>query len=171
MDFEVVKRKINKVGITSDQMNEFSIICQHYPHDPKKVVNIPGMNGYFSCYFWMRKLLMWNRRDYKPEVCQLYAGDAPFEALEKAVEILEKKRKLNCFLLQVPHHGSGGKYWNHILSEKMENTYYWVIPAGVKNGYGHPSTEVIEDICSLPWRCLAWVNEFNDFQLQLIVKW
>jgi len=75
----------------------------------------------------------------------------------------------NIFIAQVPHHGAK-KNWNRKIIENIPNSDFWIISAGFRNRYGHPSYKVIEDICLNGKKCF-WVNEITHIATKGKVKW
>ena len=64
----------------------------------------------------------------------------------------------------VPHHGSPNN-WNNALCNKITSNF-WVISAGIRNRYGHPSHKVLWDVCTnCQDPCVVWVNEATYFRL------
>jgi hypothetical protein len=60
------------------------------------------------------------------------------------------------FVFQVPHHGSF-RNWNKAFLKDF-SSMYWIITAGKSNSNGHPSEEVITDICQ-SGKCPVWIHE------------
>ncbi len=69
-------------------------------------------------------------------------------------------------ITQVPHHGAK-KNWNRDI---ISNSEFWVISAGLRNRYGHPSCEVVSDIYLNGEKCI-WVNEVNCMKVKGEVIW
>ena len=70
----------------------------------------------------------------------------------------------------IPHHGSKSN-WNASICEKLQSLF-WIVSAGYDNKYGHPSFEVLEDIClNCKGCCSIWVNEENYFGFMGTLDW
>lgn len=84
-----------------------------------------------------------------------------------------KKHYSRCFknvlITQVPHHGAE-KNWNERVIKDISNNKAWIISAGLKNRYGHPSYRVICNIYSNGKKSL-WVNEINHVTIKGKVIW
>jgi len=64
----------------------------------------------------------------------------------------------------IPHHGSGNN-WNNKLCKKISSSF-WVVSAGIRNRYCHPSKQVLNAICSnCHYSRVVWVNETTFFGL------
>ncbi len=72
-------------------------------------------------------------------------------------------------IVQVPHHGAR-KNWNGNILNDFPNSKVWVVSAGCRNIYGHPSLHVIRDILFMRKRPL-WVNELSYVQIRGFIKW
>jgi len=162
---------LQKAKIYSRWRNHASIVCCHFPINLGKIKSYvcEGIgNGIFIGIFKDFEVMI---KKEIGKICgnamaQLYTGDIPFDLLKKVMNVLDKK---GYCLFQVPHHGSGGGYWNSQMPNQIKS-WYWIISAGIRNVYGHPSSDVIRDICSY-WRIPIWVNESMNFSLKTIVEW
>jgi len=141
---------LKEAGIDVNQRNQDSIVCCHFP------VNL-GRRKSGICKYKLGR----------DGIAQLYTGDIPFDLLKKVINILAKEEYC---LFQVPHHGSGGSYWGFQTIKRIRS-WYWIVSAGVKNIYGHPSIDVIADIYNICFGFPIWVNEYMDFSLNAIVEW
>ncbi len=69
----------------------------------------------------------------------------------------------------IPHHGSHNN-WNNALCNTITSNF-WVVSAGIRNTHGHPSPNVILDICrNCQYPCAVWVNEATPFRLMGILE-
>ena len=166
-----LKGLLNKAKICSSQRNDASIICWHFPIDNPKREKSYIHPKHLSSFYGKLKIdsIVWRwmyQENWLDRVAQLYTGDIPFKLLKEVMEDLTKERFI---LLQVPHHGSGDRnYWDPEILDL--ESYYWIIPAGVRNTYGHPSLEIVDSILE-KGKFPIWVNETNNFQAQAIVEW
>jgi len=167
-----LKDLLKKAGINSKQRNHSSIVCRHFPIDLWKRKNyiksykfkMIGKRLCGAAFFHFDRNMMNIRRD---AMAQVYTGDIPFNLLKKMMNVLTRKKSYCLF--QVPHHGSGGEYWNFQIVNQIRS-WYWIVSAGVKNRYGHPSIDVIRDIYNR-FGIPIWVNEYISFSLDTIVEW
>ncbi|WP_168194704.1 MBL fold metallo-hydrolase [Thermococcus aciditolerans] len=69
----------------------------------------------------------------------------------------------------VPHHGS--RYnWTNVLCNTITSNF-WIVSAGIHNRYGHPSSQVLGDICvNCHYPHVVWVNEATYFRLMGILE-
>ena|GEM_PF-2133340 len=158
-----LKECYNKLGVGSKQRNQSSILLLHYPINFLKSLVVPTTYQHcaidLQCFY---RCLMYR------QIAQLYTGDAPWKALNNAPFGRISKA---LYLIQVPHHGSGGEtYWNEQLLKKFSCCMFWVIPAGIENKYRHPSYEVISGILE-GGKVPAWVNEKEEFRINFIANW
>jgi len=55
----------------------------------------------------------------------------------------------------IPHHGSRNN-WNNALCNTITSNF-WVVSAGIRNKYGHPSRQVLWDVCTnCQDPCVVW---------------
>lgn len=69
----------------------------------------------------------------------------------------------------VPHHGSHNN-WNNKLCKDITSNF-WVVSAGIRNKYGHPSCQVLRNIrTNCHDSCVVWVNEATYFRLMGVLE-
>ncbi|TCK04678.1 hypothetical protein [Phorcysia thermohydrogeniphila] len=169
IEFEKIKQKINE-NIPTGKRNETSIICYHSPTNMEEFG--VTLQPVYDCYLNFTPVPEWrilfSRFPEVETIAQLYSGDVYAEQLLEIVEKLQSKGKYP-FLTQVPHHGSYDS-WKEKGKElvKVCKSSYWIITAGIKNTYGHPSPCVFKDI-SLQGKIPIWVDEQNHFQMRATI--
>ncbi len=155
--------------------NNTSLILYHGPYqtfDKIEKLNIECLcrNRYFSCDCFPFKLrdFSYLKSDIK-NVGTFLTGDIDFK--KKIDEIVDhyKNYLKNIVFFQVPHHGAESNWTNAIFHYfSHDKNILFIIPAGISNKYGHPSTEIIEEIINRQ-KVLCWVNEFCGLQMELVI--
>ncbi|WP_456365237.1 MBL fold metallo-hydrolase [Thermococcus sp.] len=75
----------------------------------------------------------------------------------------------NTIVTLVPHHGSH-KNWNNALCNNITSNF-WVVSAGIRNKYSHPSCQVLWNIrTNCHDSCVVWVNETTYFRLMGVLE-
>ncbi len=152
-----------------NDFNNTSLVLYHGPVNNLRnsTLHLTSYCIYYSCTYFYNKytrFIISNDR-----FGQLLTGDIDlnmnFEELEKHYS----NHLDRVVAVQVPHHGAK-KNWNRNILEKIPNGKFWIIPAGLKNRYGHPSCKVIGDILCKN-RQYIWVNETNCAVIKGEIDW
>lgn len=167
---------INLSRYLKNDFNNTSLVLYHGPVGKPKIE--PGLLYYSPCFcfnfcpcFFYSSACssFYSYRFYNSIFGQLLTGDISFN-----MKYDELKKHYRCcidsiLMAQVPHHGAG-KNWKRKILNDISNCEFWVISAGFRNRYRHPSCKVIKDICS-KWKKYFWVNEKIHMVIKGKVKW
>ncbi|HEM4764033.1 TPA: MBL fold metallo-hydrolase [Streptococcus suis] len=127
----------------------------------------------FYCrYDWECLIRSRNERNLALNGC-LYTGDydlgrtATAQKWQSIYSVYEEYFP-NIGLVQIPHHGSKHNY-NSKLRDVTEYAVYFA-SAGLKNSYGHPHKEVMQDLCSYG-RIFNCITEDVHSKMTYITRW
>jgi len=73
-------------------------------------------------------------------------------------------------IFQVPHHWSIENWNRQLVNDKLRNTLFFPMSAGLKNRYRHPSMDLIIDILRMR-KFPIWINEIFDMEIRWKIKW
>jgi len=146
-----------------EHLNDLSLIMLHMPafrFSSSKITCIHPYRG--VCYQYN---CTWCNPDSQ-ELSQFLTGDINLNC--KLNEISQHfglgTAIRNTVATLIPHHGSPNN-WNNNLCNSI-NSNFWVVSAGIHNKYGHPSHQVLLDVCANCWiPCVVWINEAMYFRL------
>jgi len=79
------------------------------------------------------------------------------------------KVKSNILITMVPHHGSNKSWKDKILTD-LTYSNFWIISAGIKNKFHHPSIDTVMDIV-YNGKYLLWANERNSVIIKGEIEW
>jgi len=165
-------RKCYKTHIKSD-LNETSLLVLHLPaFDPRDSI-LWGDNRacnccWYPCRWWFGLPF---KENSKKSLSQLLTGDINLKNGYTQIRTHFGLGNIikNTVITLIPHHGSK-KNWNNALYGDISSNL-WVVSAGIHNKYGHPSPEVLGDLC---WNseesCVVWVNEAAYFRLMGVLE-
>jgi len=154
-----------------NDFNNTSLVLYHGPVGRPKIESsflrfCPHLCCFYNPCVWLDRIFFIDIRKY---FGQFLTGDIDFNI--KYSEL--KKHYTVCLkhisITQVPHHGAI-KNWKREILDDIPNSKLWVISAGFRNRYGHPSYKVVEDICLNGKKCY-WVNEIIHMAIKGEVKW
>jgi len=154
---ECFKKDLKLKNENKSDINNTSLMLYHGPI-------VKGICKYWKlCYPFFWKYYPWPVYYKIFGMGQLLTGDISLKMSYQQIISHYRKYLSDVVLFQVPHHGSI-KNWDSAILEELENCDLWVISAGCKNRYGHPSCEVIHDICNNS-KIPVWVNECHPFTI------
>ena len=168
---EAFEKKSNKIVGKGDQnqLNLNSLILYSgYKNDEcsiyaKHTFYFNSLNRLFKYGdYWCDRYCKYHYIEYNNPGC-LYLGDS--NATSKEVKYLLKKYEDRISCLQMPHHGS--KHNNDDVILNMNK--FFIIFAGVTNGYNHPSAIIIEKL-NIYNKLYHIVTENRDTELFVIYQ-
>lgn len=123
---------------------------------------IPCFNR--ACLYFMQTI-------FSGQDCgQLLTGDLNLKTRKfyKAFRRHFNKKLGSVTLCLLPHHGS--EYcWNRFLLQDISQCTVWVASAGIRNNYGHPSKDVMEQVLS-SGSAFFWVNEYSLLKTRFVIN-
>ena len=152
-----------------NDFNNTSLVLYHGPVGrPKSEISLLC---FYPCYCYNR--CVWPHgiffEDINNSFGQFLTGDINFNMRYDELIRHYSNYLKNILITQIPHHGAR-KNWNKSIINDIPNSEFWIIPAGFKNRYGHPSYRVIMDIC-LNRKKYLWVNEMNYVKISGKIIW
>lgn len=149
-----------------NDFNNTSLVLYHGPVNNLRdsTLRLAGYCIYDRCKCYLNKYT-----HFPHSFGQLLTGD-----IDLNMRFDELKEHYSNYLdrvvaVQVPHHGAR-KNWNRNILEEVSNGKFWIISAGLKNRYGHPSCKVIGDILCNDKQYI-WVNETNCAVMKGEIDW
>lgn len=128
--------------------------------------------AFYCRYDWECLTRSRNERNLALNGC-LYTGDYDLgrtATVQKWQSIYSVYKECfpNIGLVQIPHHGSKHNY-NSKLRDITEGAVYFA-SVGLKNSYGHPHKEVMQDLCSYG-RIFNCITEDVHSKMTYITRW
>ncbi len=158
-----------------NDFNNTSLVLYHGPKDRPKIESsfLCFCPHPYPCYFYSPRVclnkIFFRGRNIHKYFGQLLTGDIDFNMNYNGLKKHYEYFREHVLIAQVPHHGSKNN-WNSTVLRDFPNSKCWIISAGLENKYGHPSFEVVEDICSNGKKCCL-VNEIIHMAIKGEVRW
>lgn len=155
-----------KKGLEND-FNNTSLTLFHCPVNVNRIksfkcyssfLDYPYPN-YYGGFYCMAKY------DYFSQCCpgQFLTGDIDLNNAEFDKLVNHFTNPENISISLIPHHGSK-KNWSKKILKEFPHNQIWVVSAGLRNKYGHPSYSVAQDVLN-KHESLVWVNEMNYLKI------
>ena len=152
-----------------NDFNNTSLVLYHGPAGRPKIKT--SFLCFCPCCFynpcvWLHRIFF---RSIDSYFGQFLTGDIDFNM--KYSELIRHYASYlkNISIAQVPHHGAR-KNWNSSIISNIPNCDFWIISAGFRNRYRHPSYKVIEDVCLKGKECF-WINEISHIRIRGETIW